>query len=92
VEEGSDGTDTGRIAPSGGWRRRRGQFDFDQAVLRPEVKVRLDELAAKLDGAQFDRLDIVGYADPLERKNITSSCRSGVLGQSHDICSTRACH
>jgi len=42
-----------------------GQFDFDQAVLRPEVKVRLDELAAKLDGAQFDRLDIVGYADPI---------------------------
>jgi OOP family OmpA-OmpF porin len=40
-----------------------GQFDFDQAVLRPEVKVRLDELASKLDGAQFDRLDIVGYAD-----------------------------
>ena len=43
----------------------QGQFDFDQAVLRPEVKVRLDELAAKLDGAQFDRLDIIGYADPI---------------------------
>jgi outer membrane protein OmpA-like peptidoglycan-associated protein len=41
----------------------KGQFDFDQAVLRPQVKARLDELAAKLERADFDRLDIVGYAD-----------------------------
>jgi OOP family OmpA-OmpF porin len=40
-----------------------GQFDFDKAVLRPEVKTRLDELAAKLEDAEFDRLDIIGYAD-----------------------------
>jgi outer membrane protein OmpA-like peptidoglycan-associated protein len=40
-----------------------GQFDFDRAVLRPDVKVRLDELATKLDGAEYDRLDIIGYAD-----------------------------
>jgi outer membrane protein OmpA-like peptidoglycan-associated protein len=40
-----------------------GQFDFDQAVLRPEVKGLLDELATRLRDAEWDRLDIVGYTD-----------------------------
>jgi len=41
----------------------QGQFDFDQAVLRPDVKVVLDELAVKLQGAEYDRLDVIGYSD-----------------------------
>jgi outer membrane protein OmpA-like peptidoglycan-associated protein len=41
----------------------QGQFDFDQAVLRPEVKTLLDELANKLNEADYDRLDIVGHTD-----------------------------
>jgi OOP family OmpA-OmpF porin len=40
-----------------------GQFDFDQAVLRPEVRTILDELAGALRDAEWDRLDIVGYTD-----------------------------
>jgi outer membrane protein OmpA-like peptidoglycan-associated protein len=42
-----------------------GQFDFDKAVLRPEVKDVLDALATRLAGAQYDRLDIIGYTDRL---------------------------
>jgi outer membrane protein OmpA-like peptidoglycan-associated protein len=41
----------------------QGEFDFDQAVLRPEVKSVLDDLATKLADAEYDRLDIVGYTD-----------------------------
>jgi outer membrane protein OmpA-like peptidoglycan-associated protein len=40
-----------------------GRFDFDQYLLRPEVRQVLDELAAKLKTAEYDRLDIVGYTD-----------------------------
>jgi len=40
-----------------------GRFDFDQYALRPEVKHVLDDLAAKLKTAEYDRLDIVGYTD-----------------------------
>jgi outer membrane protein OmpA-like peptidoglycan-associated protein len=40
-----------------------GQFDFDQAVLRAEVKAVLDELTGRLRDAEWDRLDIVGYTD-----------------------------
>ena len=40
-----------------------GRFDFDQYALRPEVKAILDELAAKLKTAEYDRLDIIGYTD-----------------------------
>jgi outer membrane protein OmpA-like peptidoglycan-associated protein len=40
-----------------------GHFDFDQAVLRPEVKSVLDELAVRLRDAEWDRLDILGYTD-----------------------------
>jgi outer membrane protein OmpA-like peptidoglycan-associated protein len=41
----------------------QGQFDFDQAVLRIEVKVVLDDLAMQLQDAEYDRLDILGYTD-----------------------------
>jgi OOP family OmpA-OmpF porin len=40
-----------------------GHFDFDRAVLRPEVKSVLDELAVRLRDAEWDRLDIMGYTD-----------------------------
>jgi outer membrane protein OmpA-like peptidoglycan-associated protein len=40
-----------------------GHFDFDQAVLRPEVRVVLDELVARLREAKWDRLDLIGYTD-----------------------------
>jgi outer membrane protein OmpA-like peptidoglycan-associated protein len=40
-----------------------GHFDFDQAVLRPEVKSVLDELVVRLGDAEWDRLDIMGYTD-----------------------------
>jgi outer membrane protein OmpA-like peptidoglycan-associated protein len=40
-----------------------GLFDFDKAVLRPEVKTVLDDLAQRLSDAEWDRLDIVGYTD-----------------------------
>jgi outer membrane protein OmpA-like peptidoglycan-associated protein len=40
-----------------------GEFDFDRAVLRPEVKPRLDQLADQLSAAEYDRLDIVGHTD-----------------------------
>ena len=41
----------------------QGQFDFDQAVLRADVKTVLDDLAGRLQDAEYDRLDIVGYTD-----------------------------
>jgi outer membrane protein OmpA-like peptidoglycan-associated protein len=41
----------------------QGQFDFDRAVLRVDVKVVLDGLAVKLQDAEYDRLDIIGYSD-----------------------------
>ena len=41
----------------------QGQFDFDKALLRPDVKAVLDELASKLKDAEYDRLDIIGYTD-----------------------------
>ena len=40
-----------------------GRFDFDQYVLRDEVKTVLDQLAVKLTSADYDRLDIIGYTD-----------------------------
>jgi outer membrane protein OmpA-like peptidoglycan-associated protein len=41
----------------------QGQFDFDQAVLRPETRSVLDDLVSKLQDAEYDRLDIIGYTD-----------------------------
>jgi outer membrane protein OmpA-like peptidoglycan-associated protein len=40
-----------------------GRFDFDQYSLRPEVRAILDQLAGKLQTAEYDRLDIIGYTD-----------------------------
>ncbi len=40
-----------------------GQFDFDNYHLRDEVKAKLDKLAQQLEGAEYDRLDILGYTD-----------------------------
>ncbi len=38
-------------------------FEFDKAVLRPEGRAKLDELATRLGDARVDRIDVVGYAD-----------------------------
>ena len=38
-------------------------FDFDRSVVRPGEASKLDELAAKIKGRTFDRLDAVGHAD-----------------------------
>jgi outer membrane protein OmpA-like peptidoglycan-associated protein len=40
-----------------------GRFDFDQYALRDEVKAILDSLAETLKTAEYDRLEIFGYAD-----------------------------
>lgn len=40
-----------------------GRFDFDQYALRDEVKAILDGLAETLKTAEYDRLEIFGYAD-----------------------------
>jgi outer membrane protein OmpA-like peptidoglycan-associated protein len=40
-----------------------GEFDFDKAVLREDVKGLLDQLATKLKEAEFDQLEIVGHTD-----------------------------
>jgi OOP family OmpA-OmpF porin len=40
-----------------------GRFDFDKAVLRPEVRAVLDTLGEQLQGAEYDRLDIIGFTD-----------------------------
>ena len=40
-----------------------GRFDFDQYALRDEVKAILDGLAGTLKTAEYDRLEIFGYAD-----------------------------
>ena len=38
-------------------------FEFDKAVLRPEGRAKLDELATRLADARVDRINIVGHAD-----------------------------
>jgi outer membrane protein OmpA-like peptidoglycan-associated protein len=40
-----------------------GEFDFDRAVLREDVKPVLDQLAARLKEAEFDTLEITGHTD-----------------------------
>ncbi len=42
---------------------QNGQFDFDNYFLRDEVKAKLDDLARQLEGAEYDRLDVLGYTD-----------------------------
>jgi outer membrane protein OmpA-like peptidoglycan-associated protein len=50
-----------------------GEFDFDKAVVRPEVKGLLDKLAAKLKDSEYDTLDIVGHADRLGTEEYNQS-------------------
>lgn len=38
-------------------------FDFDKSTVRAGEVPKLDELAAKVKGRTFDRLDVVGHAD-----------------------------
>jgi OOP family OmpA-OmpF porin len=40
-----------------------GEFDFDKAVLRDQVRIVLDQLAGKLKTAEYDRLEIIGHTD-----------------------------
>lgn len=41
----------------------QGHFEFDEYELRDEVKARLDELAVKLQDADYDELDVAGFSD-----------------------------
>jgi OOP family OmpA-OmpF porin len=41
----------------------QGEFDFDRAVLRDQVKDLLDTLVSRLKGAEYDRIEIVGHTD-----------------------------
>jgi OOP family OmpA-OmpF porin len=43
-------------------------FEFDKAVLRPEGRAKLDELATKLKDARVDRVEIAGYADRIGKE------------------------
>jgi len=38
-------------------------FEFDQSALRPGETAKLDELAARIKGRAYDRVDAVGHAD-----------------------------
>jgi OOP family OmpA-OmpF porin len=38
-------------------------FDFDKAVLRPEGKAKLDDVAAKVKGIKLEAIIIVGHTD-----------------------------
>jgi len=38
-------------------------FGYNQSVVRPGVASKLDELAARIKGRAYDRLDAVGHAD-----------------------------
>lgn len=38
-------------------------FDFDKAVLKPEGKTMLDDLARQLNGAQYDIIIAIGHTD-----------------------------
>jgi OOP family OmpA-OmpF porin len=40
-------------------------FDFDQAVLRPEGKQRLDDLVSKLQGVALEVIIAIGHTDPI---------------------------
>lgn len=41
----------------------KGQFDFDSYSLSDSVKAQLDEIAARLANAPYDRLHVVGFTD-----------------------------
>jgi OOP family OmpA-OmpF porin len=40
-------------------------FDFDQAVLKPEGKARLDDLVSKLKGVALEVIIAIGHTDPI---------------------------
>jgi OOP family OmpA-OmpF porin len=40
-------------------------FDFDQAVLKPEGKARLDDLVSKLAGVTLEVVIAIGHTDPI---------------------------
>ncbi|MCC7547942.1 MAG: OmpA family protein [Burkholderiales bacterium] len=65
VEEEVSAQTLGGMLPLSVGVDEEGQFDFDKAVLRDEVRVVLDELAMRLHEAEWDRLDIIGYTDRL---------------------------
>ena len=46
-----------------------GRFDFDQYALRDDVKSILDSLADKLQSAEYDRLDIIGFTDRIGNRD-----------------------
>jgi OOP family OmpA-OmpF porin len=41
----------------------QGEFDFDRAVLRQQVKELLDVLVSRLKESEYDRIEIVGHTD-----------------------------
>jgi OOP family OmpA-OmpF porin len=43
-------------------------FEFDKAVLRPEGRAKLDELATRLADARVDRIEVVGHADRIGKE------------------------
>ena len=53
-------------------------FDFDRSVLRAGEMPKLDELAAKVKGRAFDRVDAVGHADQIARTPTTCISPSSV--------------
>jgi len=40
-------------------------FDFDKAVLKPEAKVKLDDMASKLKGINLEVVIAVGHTDSI---------------------------
>ena len=38
-------------------------FDFDKAVVRPDAKAKLDELAARIKGVDVDTIIVIGHTD-----------------------------
>ena len=40
-------------------------FEFDKAVLRPEGKAKLDDLASKLKGVALEVIIAIGHTDPI---------------------------
>ena len=38
-------------------------FDFDKAVLKPAGRTKLDELVAKMQGADIKAIHVIGYTD-----------------------------
>ena len=45
--------------------QRDGLFDFDRANLRSDLVVKLDGVVDMLNGAKYDKITVVGHADPI---------------------------